>query len=88
MNLCPWDPAELVSIFNTHCWGGDFKRLLGFRGDAGLWMFYCEWILILEAYVNWVCFIVKIWKNAVAIFLVQFLLLVKKIREKASWRGR
>lgn len=45
-------------------------------------MFYCEWILILETCVNWVYFIVKIWKKTIAIFLAQFLSLVKNVERR------
>lgn len=44
VKLFPWDPAELMSAFNTRCWGGDFRRLLEFSGDSRLWS-RCEWIL-------------------------------------------
>lgn len=45
-------------------------------------MFYCEWILILETCVNWVYFIVKIWKKTIAIFLAQFFSLVKNVERR------
>lgn len=54
VKLFPWDPAELMSAFNTRCWGGDFRRLLGFTGDARLWS-RCEWILWVDPYLGSLC---------------------------------
>lgn len=56
-------------VISGGCWGSLVMQDFGADVSGS-----CEWILILEASVYWVYFIVKVWKSAM--FLVQFLLLV------------